>query len=568
MLQKIILGVIFLNIIVAIVLFSLNSYPWLVIAPHVLSLIFIIGFAYKSIFPKKHKMWMEILAVAILFISSFWVRVYLLDVVTPGIQGDEVIVAYSARELPTTRFIPFIASNFGHPTLIPYFVRMSTAFFGDTIFGIRFPNVLLGSLVVAVFYLLLRLFFNRRIAFLGSFLFAFSYPAIALSRVIYEPTISFLFQILSMYFIVVAVRKRQLIFYAASGIFLGLCNYGYVNSRGFVIAALMVIILCVCMERLNLVRKIRMIGITLIFTFISSLPFIHYFLIHPDQFFLRIQVLSLFNQGLSMRDVFLNILGGIGQLRLIFLYPGDPNLRINPGGAAFIDILTLGLIVLGVIYMIRKRRRLLFSLLFLCTPFLISDILAYESGPANTFFGFAHPNTLRISGILPLLLIIASFGISRIDAFLKNVSLSEDSQLNRNMIRGFVLGVLILVFLFMNWLAYFKQTPSPYTYTVNGVAALEAVRLINTSQSQTFAVTKYLYDDIRFQYFISKKKNVRVFKSTNVANAIQQINSTDVTFIDSEYDLETIKGLVESDKIKKQLTTHQVFGATDLLIYY
>jgi len=565
--KKIYAGIISFNILAFGLFFLFDNYPWPIVLLHLISVFGLCGYAVFRLLSGLKIENKEYLLLGFLFIFSFILRMYKIDTLTPGIQGDEMIVAYSARELGTN-FTPFTTSNFGHGTLIPYMVRLSVNFFGDTIASIRLPSVLFGCIGVLAFYLLLRLFFKRPIATLGGLFFAFSYSMLSLSRVIYEPTAAIFFQVMALIFLLLS-EKRKGIYYIGLGLMLGLGNYTYINFRLFTIFVFIYLFVRMLARKRKWREEAKGIGLVGAFSFIGMMPLVHYFIVNPDQFVIRARVLSLFNQGLTFQDIVSNIVGSIGQLQYIFVNPGDPNFRINPGKTAMVDILTLSIFLVGIGSLFKKYS-LILIFFFLSVPFLLSDIFAYEAGPANTFFGFAHPNTLRISGILPFILIVVTFGISALSRVVEN-SLKENSIKQTQIEIMKIVSAIILagIGFFINTTMYFSQPFDPYTYSVNGVLPLKLVAPVkNMSTQRTVSLSPFLKEDIRFEYFLGKNPaNVKKFDPKNVEEAIGIIDTTDMTVIDSSFNVDIIRTLVEKNPTNKKIYYHQAPNGVDAFLF-
>jgi len=207
---------------------------------------------------------------------------------------------------------------------------------------------------------------------------------------------------------------------------------------------------------------------------------------------------------------------------------------------------------------------------FLSVPFLLSDIFAYEAGPANTFFGFAHPNTLRISGILPFILIVVTFGISALSRVVEN-SLKENSIKQTQIEIMKIVSAIILagIGFFINTTMYFSQPFDPYTYSVNGVLPLKLVAPVkNMSTQRTVSLSPFLKEDIRFEYFLGKNPaNVKKFDPKNVEEAIGIIDTTDMTVIDSSFNVDIIRTLVEKNPTNKKIYYHQAPNGVDAFLF-
>ncbi|MDO8269937.1 MAG: glycosyltransferase family 39 protein [Candidatus Levybacteria bacterium] len=561
-------GTAILNLLLFFSFFITKGYPWVFIFLHFLSLLPILFIATKKAILALQIAKKEYIVIAIIFTFSIILRLYNIGTLTPGMQGDEVIVAYSAKELGSS-YSPFTTSNFGHGTMIPYMVLIATRIFGDTITSIRFPSAIFGGLGVIVFYLLLRFYFKPSLAFAGSLFFAFAYTNIALSRVIYEPTAAIFFQIIAILFLLLAIKKKDFFYYAALGIILGLGNYTYINFRLFTLFSLLLLCGFLILQKFQLQKKILFLSTAVIFLVVGIMPLGHYFLIHPDQLVARAAVLSIFNQNLSMQEIISNIHGNISQLRYIFLSPGDPNFRINPGKTAMFDITTIVLAFIGFIYLIKRNIKVLILVGVLSLPFIVSDILAYESGPANTFYGFAHPNTLRISGIIPFVILCVTFGLYGLKKIIeRSMKDNQSSEEAIQMTKNYGVVVLLIFSFFINYSLYFMQSYDPYTHTVNGVAQLKLVQYVNTMdrEKKIYASTQII-DDIRFTYFLKKDHKVLLFNPKTLKEATKIINESDLVLINSNFDLGLITELIEHNPTNKRIMVHKVMDGIDAFLF-
>lgn len=553
-----------LNSILLTVFFLTGGYPPLAISLHFLSVLFLwIYVLYPYITWKNiDRYGKDIVILFVLFLFSFGIRMYLLGVVTPGIDGDEIAVARSSEELREIGYTPFIFNNYGHGTVIPYLVGMSVALFGKSIEAIRLPAVLFGALGICAFYLLCRLFFTRTIAVFASLLFAFSYAHVALSRVIFEPTASIFFEILALLFFLLAVKQKNLRWYVALGLVLAFGNYTYLNFRLFTLFMLLLCVVIPFLKKGSLKEKLLPVCITAVVCVFSLIPLLHYGVRHPDHLLARAKVMSVFHQGLPAQEVINNVMGNSSQLRFVFLSPGDPNQRINPAVSSMVDIAIMILMLIGIIALWKKQKQVLGILLLLLLPFIFSDIFSYEKGEANTFYGFAHPNTLRISGILPIMFFIAAFGMYAVKPVLDTV--------NKTFFTVFFSLVVLLVGSYNLWL-YFSQPYNSYTYDVNAVRTLDVVKSLNTTAYSNVYISPSIAQDPRFTYFFIPNKKVHNYPLQTPQQALDTIRKYEVSIIDVSTQVAIAKALIEgvdaSASAKSRRYHYTPEGSIDTLLY-
>lgn len=527
-----------------------NSYPTVAIASNVLSILILGGVIvpiHKLNSVQKYK-W-DLLSALGLFLIALLVCFYKIDVVTPGIQGDEVTVAMKSQELLRTfGYFPFDSFNFGHPTPLLYLTGLSIEILGKTILAIRAPYVIIGSLSIALFYVLLRFFFNKRISLAAALLMLFSYPFIIISRLAYEITPQLFFQILSMIFVYLAWAKKDNRYFLAVGLSLGLGLYTYVGFRTFISLVLALVIYIIHKRKEKLKSKLLTGAILIAGMFIAATPLFSYTVGHSDELMARSAQLSAFNQGFSASEVSNEIIANAGRLSRLF-FMGDPNIdpngdnnfRNNPSNVSMFDFGTFILLLAGFILLFRYNKKLFLIVVLLALSPLINDIFVIERIPeAMHPNGVGHPNTLRIAGIIPIIFFIIAYGLERMRIFLRGKEL--------NFFNG--IFVLLGVIMMYNYFLYYSQPTdkffSYYIYRYNGAFIMSILDTLHKNNVKEVFVSSGISSDIRFSYFSNGNIKVHKYNPKTYEEAIAQAKNNPISIL----------SVLDNNALAQQLVTN------------
>src|SRR5258708_6064521 len=158
-----------------------------------------------------------------------------------GFTPDEASFGYDAYSILKTgkdqwgKTLPLVFKSFGDDKLptYTYLTVPSVAIFGLNEFAVRLPNVVLGTLSIAVLYLLVKkLFKDEKIALLSAFLLAISPWHIMLSRGAFEANLTTFFLPLGILFFLKSLNKSHNIKYIILSILIFLLNiFTYHTAR-------------------------------------------------------------------------------------------------------------------------------------------------------------------------------------------------------------------------------------------------------------------------------------------------------------------------------------------------
>jgi 4-amino-4-deoxy-L-arabinose transferase-like glycosyltransferase len=194
----------------------------------------------------------EFFILLIIFIIALFLRIWQLAKIPTGIHGDEASIGYNAYSLLKTakdqngNFLPLTIDQFGdyRPAGYHYLDIPFVAIFGLNELAVRLPSAIFGALTVIIFFLLLlELWQNKLISFLGAGLLAITPWHINISRSTSEGVIAALFIILALYFLLKGAKDNKNSFIFCAVIFFLISAFFYHSARFFVPAILPFVIL-------------------------------------------------------------------------------------------------------------------------------------------------------------------------------------------------------------------------------------------------------------------------------------------------------------------------------------
>lgn len=558
------------NVIFFFIFYLTQKFPTPAILIHILTLIFLSLWVVnpKKIYSFIQKNRLDLVLIACLFLLALMLRLYKVEVITPGMYGDEVTIAIAGEQvLSSHEFVPFVDVNYGHPTPLLYLEGISTNLFGRTLAAVRLPSILFGVMNVILFYIFLRLFFKRQIAFAVSLILIFSYPHVAVSRLTYEITASLFFQILAVIFLYLAYKTNNVRYYVGTGLALGAGLYTYVGFRTFTIGLLLVSFVLLMKKKDIVKNKIVYVLLIIVTLFISAAPLLSYSLSHSDSVLARAKSLSVFGQNLPRDEVIKEIQGATTRLSYVFFPTGDPNPRANPSAVSMFDIVTTIVSLVGLIFLFRINRNLFFISLFLLITSIVNDIFSLERIPEFHYYGLGHPNTLRVAGIIPIVYFWFAYGMQAIKEFFYKIS---------GQFYHIAFVVVISIILLFNWFSYFSQDSIHqrfylYNYEFNGVRMLNIASVINKSSVKEVYLSLSFLTDSRVAYFSRRNAILKTFKPTSAEQAISGIQSRELTILDPRLDKNLAQALVDKSQRQSNLFNMQVItnplGGIDALVF-
>lgn len=188
---------------------------------------------------------MTLVILSLIILLGFFLRIFQINRLPPGLSSDEVAFAYNAYTILQNQSDqfgekwPFYFESFGeYKNPVPVYILVPfLSYFGNNALAVRLPMVILSSLSILVLYLIIKkLFLSNRFALLVSFFLAVSSWHIFFSRFSNGYLLGMVFLLAGIFFF---LKSREAVLLAAfSGIFFLLSFYSYHSTKLVILAIL------------------------------------------------------------------------------------------------------------------------------------------------------------------------------------------------------------------------------------------------------------------------------------------------------------------------------------------
>lgn len=316
-----------------------------------------------------------------------------MDEAVHGLFGEDFV-----RGAP---YVPYVAAYDGRTTLYSCLAGLTLKVLGHGVPQLRVTSAVLGTLTVAVLFLLMRPLTGGPLAFLVAALLAVSRWHLTFSRIAFETIFDPLATVLVLAFLLRAFRGGRARDWALAGAAIALGLNGYMAFRAGAFAALVFVAVELARRR----RRQDLAGLALLLGgfLVAIAPLAVYAVQNPGAFTKRARLLSVWNDireaGGSLRPLLGNFLKTLGALHV----RGDPSPLNNLPGAPLLDPLTGALVLLGIAWAIFFFRNPVARLVLIWIPVVGSlDVLSNAS---------EAPSARRIIGLAPVLLLGAGMAL-------------------------------------------------------------------------------------------------------------------------------------------------------------
>ena len=348
----------------------------------------------------------------ILILSVFF-RFWQLESFPPGLYPDEAMNANNALEsLQNNDFKLFYPDNNGREGLFMWFISASFYLFGVSLWSLKLPSAIIGTLTVLGIYLFTKEMFIQKknstmIALLSSFFLAVSFWHVNFSRISFRAIFVPFSLLFSFYFLLKSFREKKIKDSIFSGIFFGLGFYSY---PGFRLAVLLLFFIFFLLWRKYKKENseqsfFKLSIINLLSIFVTALPIGIHFLKNPQDFLGRNSQVSIFSQTNILGEFFQSLILHLGM----FNFWGDGNWRHNLSHSpqllwvvGIFFLIGLFLIVKKIIKNIQWKKILIpeYILIAWFIVMLLPGVLTSEG----------CPHALRVIGTIPVAYILSALG--------------------------------------------------------------------------------------------------------------------------------------------------------------
>lgn len=383
----------------------------------------------------------KILLLLIILLAVFF-RFFMLNNVPPGLYPDVAVNATDAIEANETgEYKLFYANNNGREGLYINMLAVSFKVFGVGFWQLRFVGALIGALTVWGIYLLIKEFFGKNPAMLGSLFLATSFWAVNFSRIGFRAVLVPFIMVFSFYFLTknISNSKKPMSDFILSGLLMGLGFHTYISFR---IAPAIPILLFgyILFFNRDLFRKQWKNYIAFFVSIIIiALPVFLYLQSGAPETATRTGQVSILNPEVNKGNLIGTALKTTGLSLGMFNFFGDPNWRHNLPGLPALNFIVGPFFLIGISSLIRQffsKKQKKFEKKII--PWLIGSWFFIMLIPAiMTEEGMPH--SLRAIGSMIPSYIMAGYG-----AYLFFGWLSKKTSRHRGKIMAVVLGLIVL----------------------------------------------------------------------------------------------------------------------------
>lgn len=248
--------------------------------------------------------WVEIAALTALTLAAFGARIVdIVDMPKP-FSGDESNFALQSYQAASGELHNMFSTGvpFGQPSIYYFLVAGFYKVLGVGVLGDRLPSVLFGTLTVPLLYLLLRDFFDRRVAMAGAAFIAVYHLGVHFSRLGMNNISATFIVLLSLWLLGRALRTERPLYFGLAGAAAGFTLYSYIGVRVLPIVMGLWLAAVVVRERGFLFRNLSGMILLVAGFLVVGAPQGLLYLDQPDQFNAGMNVNGAFESGWLERE--------------------------------------------------------------------------------------------------------------------------------------------------------------------------------------------------------------------------------------------------------------------------
>jgi hypothetical protein len=258
-----------------------------------------------------------LLGLLALVLLAFGLRIWHLGQIPETLGGDEGSQGLEAmRVLEGEISNPFGTGWLGVPTMSFYFNALSIGPLGNTIFALRLPWVLVGTLTVLVMFVLVRRLSGLTLGLLTAGLLATYHYHIHFSRLGSNQVADALFVALALWLLYRGYDRRSALDWALCGIVVGAAQFFYAGARFTAVVTIAVLGFLALRDGLPFIRQrwravLALTGAVLL----SAAPMIQYAIRFPNEYDARVNQVGVIQSGWLEQE---QEIRGEGPLPILF----------------------------------------------------------------------------------------------------------------------------------------------------------------------------------------------------------------------------------------------------------
>ncbi len=248
--------------------------------------------------------WQITLLMSAILLVALGLRLWRVGEIPPTLGGDEGSQGIEALKVLAGEIRnPFETGWLGVPTMSFYFNALTVGLLGNTIFALRLPWTLVGTITVFVTFLLIRRLAGLKLALVTAALLATYHYHIHFSRLGSNQVADVLFVALALIFFYRGYDRRSPLDWALCGMVIGVAQYFYAGARFTAVVIIALTIFFLIREGMRFWREqqgglLLLVGAALL----SGGPMIQYALRFPDDYNARVNVVGIFQSGWLERE--------------------------------------------------------------------------------------------------------------------------------------------------------------------------------------------------------------------------------------------------------------------------
>lgn len=418
--------------------FLKQDYSWPIVIIWFLNIIFFLKLKIKPI--KKNKIYRkELISISLILILGIFFRLYKLNTIPFGLNHDASYSGLMAiKILQSKNYIPWSLDAAAGETLFDYIIAGFIVFIGHTPLAIKAASSLVGILTLIGMYFFSKQLLGKKSAFLSTFLVAISGWHIIFSRVGWRVILLPLFETITFYFLLKALKKHNKNFYIGIGISLAILLNTYLAARILPLMIMFWLVIELIFNKKKLILLKEYSQIVLPFLLVGA-PILAFFITNSTAANSRSNSLSILPEILSgnLKPLIhnLQVTANIFTVRA----NGDDffvNQPLLDNPVKFLFLIGLFFVIWKVFKEPRKYGFIILGFLITLLPGLFS----------------VNPNGNRIMGSLPFVYLIASLPLV--------ACLNFKDKIKNKTLKLFPLAVVLFFLIFSvynTWNQYFSK---------------------------------------------------------------------------------------------------------------
>lgn len=410
-----------------------------------------------------------------ILLLAFWLRAADLTLLPPGLTHDEANHGREALGILDGVFLFFFPLNYGSEPLYSYLTAAFMGLVGESIFTLRYVNVVFGTAVLPITYSWVKQAFNRQTALLSIGLLAVSFWPLATSRQALRAGILPFFWGVAVFLFWQLYRpdrsqNRRRIFWLSIGFGTAVATTLHIYLAARVAWVLFpVFVAALFLNQPPRFRKIWLpVGLGLLWAGLLSLPMFIYLRQNPSAQ-TRLEMLDRSLQEMSLGNLG-PIFSNAGEALLALIWPGfgDQFLAYNIPGQPVLDAVTAFFFIVGLLTCLWHWKR----------PSYLFVLLWFGIGIIPSLLTGSTANTTRNLAALAVIHLIPAIGFVQLGWLAKQTNLKIPSPV----LSG--LAVIWLLFVggrtLINYFSVWGELPE-----VRGAYQQNLVSALNFLENQT-----------------------------------------------------------------------------------